>query len=134
MVNPSDHDASVMQEVLPTTFAGAVVGRWPQSTGVRGKHRMVLPARSATTVDCCSLATVLLGATPSGVPPLTLGAVLFRSTDELRVGVVYTCETPGGVITSLDVETISPHGFRSRFKDAVAASPPRVEGHGADHH
>jgi hypothetical protein len=114
IVNPTDHDVVVVQEVLPTTFSGAVVARWPKATGARAKDRTVLPPRSATTVDCCSLAALLLGATPSGSPPLTLGAVVFRSADELRVTVAYTCQTRDGATTSLDVETIAPSVVRAR--------------------
>lgn len=125
LVNPTDHDVVVTQEVLPTTFAGATVGRWPATTGVRGRDRTVLPARSATTADCCSFAALLLGAAPSGSPPLTAGAVVFRSTDELRVTVAYTCETPGGGTTSLDVETIMPAVRRPR--ERAAASPAPVD-------
>jgi hypothetical protein len=134
LVNPNDHDVAVAQEVLPTTFSGAVIARWPQATNVRGKDRTVLPPRSATTVDCCSLAAGLLGATPSGVPPLTLGAVLFRSTEELRVTVAYTCATPGCGTTSLDVETIAPHVVRRRDKETAASLPPLVRAHPADQH
>jgi hypothetical protein len=129
LVNPTDHDVVVVQEVLPTTFYGAVVARWPQTTGVRGKDRAVLPPHFATTVDCCSLAALLLGATPPGSSPLTVGAVVLRSAYELRVRAAYTCETPDGGTRSLDVETIEPSVLRARDGSLRMPNPANYDHH-----
>jgi hypothetical protein len=96
----------IVKRVLPLVLAGAARGREPDFTGPTAVDRVVLPPESATMDDCCRLAELLLGATPVGPLPLTLGFLEIVSPVELTVTAVYTATDLTNASISLDVETI----------------------------
>lgn len=121
VVNTSDRAVRVTQHVTPTELSGAVTGRWPESAGRRASDRLVLEPGAATTIDCCSIGALLLGATPSDPHPITLGAVVLETPVEVAVIATYTIAKRKGQATSVDIEPISPV-----IRSAVRKSGTRV--------
>jgi hypothetical protein len=112
VVNTTDEDVLVTQHVVPTEFSGAVTGRWPDSSGRRASDRIVLEPGAATSIDCCSISSLLLGATSSDPHPITMGALVLETPVELAVTATYTVAKLKGAATSIDVEPISPTVIR----------------------
>jgi hypothetical protein len=104
----------IAQHVVPTELAGAVAGRWPDTSPTRARARIVLGAGEATTIDCCSLSALLLGATAPAALPMTLGVVVLESPVEVQVSAAYTVVAADGSSPSIDVETIEPQAVRVR--------------------
>jgi len=107
MLNPGPQEVAVDLEVVPTALVGATAGRWPDTAARRGHDRIALPAGHASTVDCCTVEALLLGAAPVPPRPLTHGLVVLTSARPLEVSAVYTA-VAGGASPSLDVEKIAP--------------------------
>jgi hypothetical protein len=110
--------------VVPTTFAGATSGRWPDSVSARAKDRIILKPGEATTIDCCSIATMLFGAPAPSNGAVTFGVVALESSVKVDVSVTYTVVTKEGASPSIDVEVLVPTGFRVR---EARPRPPQPE-------
>ena len=105
--------APVLKFVLPLINSGAVVAREPDVAEIAsssGRHvdLVKLPPLGATMDDCCRIAEMLLGATPSGEAALTIAILTIVSAFELSVSVVYTANPLGGDGISIDVEYLQP--------------------------
>ena len=103
--------AQVLKFVQPLINLGAVVAREPDVTDpktipVRQIEEITLPPLAATMDDCCGIAGMLLGATPSGETPLTIAILSIVSQLELSVSAVYTATPLSGDGISIDVEYI----------------------------
>jgi hypothetical protein len=109
--NPDGKDASVLKRPIPLVLAGAATGRSPKVKGPAASELIRLPAHSATMDDCCRIVEMLLGASPSGSVPLTIGILEILSTVELSVTAVYTA-TAGNCAPSIDVEQIQSRIIR----------------------
>lgn len=121
ILNTSDKKVPIVQRIVPTEFSGAVSGRWPKSAGTRALERTILGPHSATTIDCCSVHEILLGAASSATLPITLGMVTIESPIRLEVTAAYTVGTLQGSSPSIDVQTIEPRQIRT----AAPRLPPR---------
>lgn len=109
VVNAGDTDAPVDLRILPTELLGATVGRWPDTAAQKGRDRIVLPPGSATTIDCCTVERLLLGASaPGDQRPMTHGSVILLSAVRVDVSVTYTAVGAEGTAPSIDVELIGP--------------------------
>ena len=103
--------APVLKFVLPLINSGAVVAREPNVadpaalTG-RQVEAIKLPPLGATMDDCCRVAELLLGASPSGDTALTIAILTIVSPFELSVSAVYTASALDGDGISIDVEYI----------------------------
>jgi hypothetical protein len=91
--------------------SGAVVAREPSVADVtalpaRQVDLVKLPPLAATMDDCCRIAEMLLGASPSGDTALTIAILTIVSQFELSVSVVYTANPLSGDGISIDVEYI----------------------------
>ena len=87
--------APVLKFVLPLINSGAVVAREPNvadaaTLPARQVDVVKLPPLAATMDDCCRIAEMLLGASPSGDAALTIAILTIVSPFELSVSVVYT--------------------------------------------
>ncbi len=122
--NATDRDAVLILIVVPTTFAGATSGRWPDSVSARAKDRIILKPGEATTIDCCSIATMLFGAPAPSNGAVTFGVVALESSVKVDVSVTYTVVTKEGASPSIDVEVLVPTGFRVR---EARPRPPQPE-------
>jgi hypothetical protein len=103
--------APVLKFVQPLINSGAVVAREPNfadpaTLPKRQVDRIVLPPLGATMDDCCRIAELLLGASPSGDTALTIGILTIVSQFELSVSAVYTANPLSGDGISIDVEYI----------------------------
>ena len=98
--------APLLKRVIPLVLAGAALGREPRFQAATTLETLLLPAHNATMDDCCRLATLLLGAAPSGALPLTVGILEIISTMELSVTAVYTA-SDGHHAPSIDVQQIA---------------------------
>jgi len=102
--------ALVVKAVLPLINSGAVVAREPNvadpATLGRAIEAVKLPPLGATMDDCCRIAELLLGATPSGDTGLTIALLTILSLGELAVSAVYTANPLSGDGISIDVEYI----------------------------
>ena len=121
LYNPHPKCVKVALQVFPTTFAGATSGRWPDSVTRRAADGMLLPVKAATTIDCCRIAALLLGAeAPAGA--LTHGVITIESSHRVDVSVVYTAASRENTSVSIDVERIAPAEDRVQ---APAPKPPQ---------
>jgi hypothetical protein len=103
--------APVLKFVLPLINSGAVVAREPNVADAatlpgRQVDLIKLPPLAATMDDCCRIAEMLLGASPSGDTALTIAILTIVSQFELSVSVVYTANPLSGDGISIDVEYI----------------------------
>ena len=112
--------APVLKFVLPLINSGAVVAREPNFADPatlprRQVERIILPPLGATMDDCCRIAELLLGASPSGDTALTIAILTIVSQFELSVSAVYTANPLSGDGISIDVEYIPSQrlGLRS---------------------
>ena len=101
--------APVLKVVLPLINSGAVVAREPDvadaaALPARQVDLVKLPPLAATMDDCCRIAEMLLGASPSGDAALTVAILTIVSPVELAVSVVYTATPLSGDGISIDVE------------------------------
>ena len=101
--------APVVKAVLPLINSGAVVAREPNVADAatlpgRQVDLVKLPPLAATMDDCCRIAEMLLGASPSGDAALTIAILTIVSQFELSVSVVYTANSLSGDGISIDVE------------------------------
>lgn len=112
ILNSHNKEVSIVQSIVPTEFCGAVSGRWPNSAGTRARERTILKPNSATTIDCCSVHEILLGAPSAGPHQITLGIVTIESPVLLEVTAAYTVAALKGFSTSIEVETIEPREIR----------------------
>jgi hypothetical protein len=110
--------APVAKLFLPLINSGAVVAREPNvadaATFGRTIESVILPPLGATMDDCCRIAELLLGATPSGDTGLTIGLVTIVSLVELSVSAVYTANPLSGDGISIDVEYVPARRLRLR--------------------
>ncbi|MBT2132797.1 VWA domain-containing protein [Croceibacterium sp. LX-88] len=120
--NGTEKDVALILAVIPTTFAGATSGRWPDAVSARAKDRMVLKPGEATTIDCCSIARMLLGAPAPAQGALTFGVVALECSAKVDVSATYTVAGREGEAPSIDVEALLPSEFRVR--EARPAPPP----------
>jgi hypothetical protein len=104
--NPNDKQAPVLKRAIPLVLAGAVSGREPKFREATTLEVIRLPAHSATMDDCCRLMPLLLGATPSGPLPITIGVFEIISTVPLAVTAVYTATGSDGGAPSIEVNQI----------------------------
>src|SRR5450631_765646 len=105
--------APVLKFVLPLINSGAVVAREPNvadaaTLPARQIDVVKLPPLAATMDDCCRIAEMLLGASPSGDAALTIAILTIVSPFELSVSVVYTANPLSGDGISIDVEYLPP--------------------------
>jgi hypothetical protein len=112
--NFNNVDAEIEKRFVPIVFAGAAIGREPQAVPARCFERLELPPHSATMDDCCRIAELLLGGTPGGPQPLTIGVMEISSPVELAVTVVYTAGNASGGGVSIDVEQVAGTTVRHR--------------------
>jgi hypothetical protein len=103
--------APVLKFVQPLINSGAVVAREPNfadpaTLPKRQVELIILPPLGATMDDCCRIAEMLLGATPSGDTALTIAILTIVSQFELSVSAVYTANPLSGDGISIDVEYI----------------------------
>jgi hypothetical protein len=119
--NPGRKPAKLVQRVVPTTFAGATSGRWPDSAGPRAEDTILLAPGEATTIDCCSVGKMLLGAAAPGGGPLTYGLVTLDSAAEVEVHATYTVTAADGGAPSIDVERIAP--IEAAIREPVPRPP-----------
>lgn len=120
--NPSARPVKVALHVAPTTLAGATAGRWPASVPFRAEDRIVLEPATVTTVDCCSVAKLLLGAEAPPDSPTTYGLMLIESSARLDVTATFTSVGREGTSPSIDVEHIE--GRERRVREKVTAPEP----------
>jgi hypothetical protein len=110
--------ASVGKLVLPMINSGAVVAREPKFADAATFERQIdlikLPPLGATMDDCCRIAELLLGATPSGDTALTIAILTIVSQAELSVSAVYTANPLSGDGVSIDVDYIPSRILRLR--------------------
>jgi len=103
--------APVLKFVQPLINSGAVVAREPNFTDpaalpARQVEHVILPPLGATMDDCCRIAELVLGASPSGDTSLTIAILTIVSQFELSVSAVYTANPLSGDGVSIDVEYI----------------------------
>jgi hypothetical protein len=110
--NHLDVEVKIEKHVLPVVFAGAAAGREPKVVGRKASDRIVLPPHTATMDDCCRLAELLLGATPSGPLPITIGLLEIISSRPISVTAVYTVRDAKSGSIGIDVQQIQ--GLRAR--------------------
>lgn len=106
--NFHDRPLKIEKRLLPLVLAAAPVGREPRCAERRAAETVELPPHAATMDDCCRLAELLLGASPSGPLSLTIGLLEIVSPIELAVSAVYTVTPPEGGASGIDVKTIYP--------------------------
>jgi hypothetical protein len=123
LYNPFQKEVKIALEVLPTTFVGATSGRWPNAVARRAEDKITLAPRSATTIDCCSVAALLLGAAPPAGAALTHGVIAIESSFRIDVSAVYSAAARQGASVSIDVEKIEP--VESRVSVEVPRPEPR---------
>jgi hypothetical protein len=104
--------AKIVKTVVPLINAGAVVGREPAVGRPRAREAIELPPHTATMDDCCRIAELLLGGTPSGEMALTIAILEIVSPVELAVSAVYTASPLNGDGVSIDVEYIEPRRYK----------------------
>jgi hypothetical protein len=104
--NYHDSEALLQKFVIPVVLAGAAAGREPKFAARKATDRIVLPPHTATMDDCCRLAELLFGATPTGSLPLTIGFLEIVSPVELSITAVYTATDAESRTLSIDVEQI----------------------------
>jgi hypothetical protein len=119
ILNSSARPVKVALHVAPTTLAGATAGRWPDSVPFRAEDRIVLEPAMVTTIDCCSVATLLLGAEAPPDSATTYGLMLIESSLRLDVTATFTSVGAEGTPASIDVEQIE--GRERRVRERVTA-------------
>ena len=122
--NATDREAVLILIVVPTTFAGATSGRWPDSVPKRAQDRIILKPGEATTIDCCSVSKLLLGAPAPSNGALTFGVLALESNVKVDVSVTYTVVTKDGASPAIDVDVLVPSEFRVR---EARQRPPQPE-------
>ena len=110
--NPEDKTAAVLKRAIPLVLAGAVSGREPKFKLPATKELILLPGHAATMDDCCHLLEILLGGTPAGSVPLTLGTLEIISNVQLNVTAVYTATDGNGGRPAIDVEQVAAKVLR----------------------
>lgn len=128
--NAGPKPAPVFQSVLPTTFAAADIGRWPDTAGVRARERIEIGSMETSVIDCCSVSHLLVGKVPSEPQAMTSATVLIESAIPLHVTVTYTMATGEGAGASIDVEVVEPQRqvVRERvLRPEPPAGTPRPE-------
>ena len=121
--NPSDKAVKIGLHVAPTTLAGATAGRWPDSVPFRAEDKIVLEPRKTTTIDCCTVAKLLLGGQTPADALATYGIVLIEASALLDVCATFTSVGANGTSPSIDVEFIRPRELRLREKAPVPQQP-----------
>lgn len=104
LYNATSQQLRVQKWVIPTLLAGAPIGREPRVTLPRAKDELLLPARSATLIDCCGIVASLLGGPASG--SLHAGLLQLTADGKLAVSVVHTAQGTDGGAPSLDVKQL----------------------------
>jgi hypothetical protein len=107
ILNPTGKEAPVLTRPVPLVVAGAASGREPRFNGPGKPSVMKLPAHGASMSDCCRILELVLGATPAGPVPLTIGFLEIVSTVELDVTAVYTASGGTGSTPSISVNRIA---------------------------
>jgi hypothetical protein len=110
--NPHPAEVVIRKLFVPVVFSGTVVGREPNVADVKAEDKIVLRPRTATMDDCCRIAALLLGGTPEGRLPVTIGFLEIVTSQELAVSAVYTATDPRSGSLSIDVEQIQPIRIR----------------------
>ena len=123
LYNPSAKPARVALHVVPTTFAGATSGRWPDTVTKRADDRIVVGPGEATTIDCCSVGEMLLGATAPADGAITYGIIALESSIRIDVTATFTAVGAEGTSPSIDVERIDP--TESRVREAARKPEPQ---------
>lgn len=123
IANTGDRAIPVTRYVIPTTVSGAAAGRWPDVARAGRRERIVLDPHAATTIDCCSISELLLGAPSSAPQPLTMGVAVIEAPTPVAVTATYTVGLDG--TQSIDVENVEPMVRES-------ARPVRVARHAAE--
>jgi hypothetical protein len=106
--NPHPADAIIRKWFVPVVFAGAVVGREPRVADAKAEDKITLRPLTATMDDCCRITELLLGGTPEGPLPMTVGFLSIMTNRELAVTAVYTASDPKSGSLSIDVEHVQP--------------------------
>lgn len=122
LYNPTPKDVKIALAVIPTTLAGATSGRWPEMVERRALDKIVLKPGSATTIDCCAIGEMLLGASPPSSNATTYGVLAFESSARIDVSATFTVVADEETSVSINVERILPQEVR--VSEAVA--PPRA--------
>jgi hypothetical protein len=126
LLNRSPKPVKVALHVAPTTLAGATAGRWPDTVPFRAEDKIVIEPGRATTIDCCSVAKLLLGAEAPADSAATYGIILIESSAQLDVSATFTSVGDEGTSPSMDVEFITPRELRIREKvQAPVVTPER---------
>ena len=110
--NPHSTEVPIRKQFVPVVFAGTVLGREPAVVDVKADDKIVLRPRTATMDDCCRIAALLLGGTPEGRLPVTIGFLEIVSNRELAVSAVYTATELKSGSLSIDVEQVRPIRIR----------------------
>ncbi|MGH9722486.1 MAG: hypothetical protein ACRD8O_19930 [Bryobacteraceae bacterium] len=116
-INIYNHNTSeslIRKRIIPVVLAGAAAGREPRTASLRAEDKLVLPPRSATMDDCCRIAELLLGVSPTSPMLITIGFLEIVSPVELSVTAVYTVTGQNSGSVSIDVEQIQPRIIRLR--------------------
>ena len=122
LYNPTPKDAKIVLSVVPTTLAGATSGRWPEMVEKRASDKIVLKPRAATTIDCCAIGEMLLGAIPPASSATTYGVLTIESSAMIDANATFTVVSAEGASVSIDVERI----LAQEVQVIEAAPPPRV--------
>ena len=122
--DPSPKPVTIFLQVAPTTLVGATAGRWPDTVPFRGGEVIKLEAARATTIDCCTVARLLLGAVTPGTTSATYGVVYLRTDGLLEVSAAYTSVGDEGTSPSIDVEIIEARELLVREKAPNPERPP----------
>ncbi len=126
LFNAGDKTVPVILSVVPTTLAGATTGHWPETGELQVRDRTEIGSLETSVVDCCTLAELLLGATPRGPSPEITSTVLVESPAPLHVTATYTMVPETGDGVSIDVETIAGERQTQRVPTERPAPPTRA--------
>lgn len=125
LLNMSPKPVRIVIQIAPTTLSGATAGRWPDTVPFRGGDKLILEPAKATTIDCCTVAKLLLGAVASAPVPATYGVIFIAATGLLEVSATFTSVGDEGTSPSIDVEIIEPRALLPRGKDQNPEQPSK---------
>jgi len=126
LYNPTPKDAKISLAVLPTTLAGATSSRWPEMAEKRASDKIVLKPGSATTIDCCAIGEMLLGAPPPANGATTYGLLAIESSALIDVSATFTVVSTEGTSVSIDVERVLPQEMRLSEVAPPPSAPDKV--------
>lgn len=128
LLNPSRDAVDITVYVAPTTLAGATAGRWAEFVPYRSVAGSTLEGESATTIDCCAISKLTLGAVAPTAVSATYGVVRMETTAMLEVSATYTSVGGEGTSPSIDVEFIEARALpvpeKARNPERPSKQPP----------